>query len=151
MNPMTTINSDQRCVDCNEFGTVVRVDRNLIRCSRCEAKRRNEQRSKKPFRTLLSWARSRRPCSIDEQHLLNQFNAQGGRCYFTGIPLSLHRKGNRLFWMSLDRLDNSKDYCVGNVVLTCQATNMARRDAEPDDFIAFLRAIRIDVAPALAA
>ncbi len=60
-----------------------------------------------------------------------------GTCYYTGV--SIHRRlksgkcpetKNPFFIASLDRIDNSKGYEIGNVIWTSYALNLARNDCD---------------------
>lgn len=53
---------------------------------------------------------------------------QEGMCYWLNIPIDFTLK-DKLRKPSLDRLDNSKGYEIGNVVLTTLFANTGRRDA----------------------
>ena len=53
---------------------------------------------------------------------------QKGMCYWLNIPIDFTLK-DKLRKPSLDRLDNSKGYEIGNVVLTTVFANTGRRDA----------------------
>ena len=53
---------------------------------------------------------------------------QKGMCYWLNIPMDFTMK-DKLRKPSLDRLDNSKGYEIGNVVLTTVFANTGRRDA----------------------
>ena len=53
---------------------------------------------------------------------------QNGMCYWLNIPIDFTIK-DKLRKPSLDRLDNSKGYEIGNVVLTTVFANTGRRDA----------------------
>lgn len=64
-------------------------------------------------------------------------NKQNGLCYWLKIPIDFTIK-DKLRQPSLDRLDNSKDYDIDNVVLTTLFANLGRRDAtiiEMENFI----------------
>lgn len=55
---------------------------------------------------------------------------QRGRCALSGIPFKIERpegksSHHRPFAPSIDRIDNSKSYVVGNVRLVCRIANMA--------------------------
>lgn len=53
---------------------------------------------------------------------------QSGLCYWLNIPIDFTMK-DKLRKPSLDRLDNSKGYEIGNVVLTTVFANTGRRDS----------------------
>ena len=81
--------------------------------------------------------------SIVEGYLLDLWEAQDGRCALTGIPMTTVR-GNG--WQvpanaSMDRVDNSKGYVVGNVRLICWQANMMRGQLTDDELIIFCKLI----------
>jgi len=53
---------------------------------------------------------------------------QEGMCYWLNIPMDFTMK-DKLRKPSIDRLDNSRGYEIGNVVLTTVFANTGRRDA----------------------
>jgi hypothetical protein len=59
---------------------------------------------------------------------------QEGRCYWFGVGLQLGQAPRHPLIPSLDRLDNSKGYHRGNVVLSCFAANMGRGVCSAKDF-----------------
>lgn len=83
---------------------------------------------------------------ITEEHILDLWEKQGGRCYWLNIPMLTRAKPNlghrepRL--VSLERLDNSKGYEIGNVVLACMFANVGRNTTPADSFLAFLDEIK---------
>lgn len=65
--------------------------------------------------------------SIDVDYLMEMWREQGGKCYWLGIDLlggdaDPCHPGK----VSLDRLDNTKGYVPGNVVLSSAFANMGR-------------------------
>ena len=85
----------------------------------------------------LDWA----PSDVTREHLFELFATQEGRCGWTGITLDLTAVG-KPWSVSLDRLDCSKGYLQGNVMLTCVAANLARNDSTPDEMLAFIKMIK---------
>lgn len=67
------------------------------------------------------------PYSLSTQDVLDQWNLQGGRCYYSGRQMTLEgTKGHKIDYskhMSIDRVDFSKGYTVDNIVLCTQAIN----------------------------
>jgi hypothetical protein len=62
--------------------------------------------------------------TIDAEYLRSLFEQQGGRCYWlrvTLVPSAIKRHPLR---PSVDRLDNSRGYERGNVVIACQFANV---------------------------
>lgn len=76
------------------------------------------------------------PLAIAERDLELAWEAQHGLCYFTGIPLSTEL--DRLDSVSIDRLDPTRGYEPGNVVLTTKAANFGRTGHSPDEYLGYL-------------
>lgn len=81
--------------------------------------------------------------SIDRDFLEDQLARQGGRCYFSGIPLSLGGKLGNLDRPSLDRIDPLGPYSAGNTVISCSFVNMGRRRATPEETNRILGAMQM--------
>jgi hypothetical protein len=67
----------------------------------------------------------RRAFDLDDQHILDLWESQNGKCALTGMPLSLKR--NDLAAISIDRIDSKKGHIKGNVQIVCQWVNYAKR------------------------
>lgn len=80
------------------------------------------------------------PCTITLEHIRALWDAQGGLCYFTGLPLQ--REMDRLDTVSIDRLDASRGYEPGNVVLAIKAMNFAKTGHSEEEFFALLEQLR---------
>ena len=77
--------------------------------------------------------------SITEQDILDIFDSQEGKCFWSGIqmlPSKIHRYP---FKPSPDRLDNSLGYTKDNVVLCCVFMNVGRNSCDLDTFISAIR------------
>ncbi len=95
------------------------------------------------------------PVTLDE--LMEIFNAQVGRCALTGLELTWSGRyeidrdhhAPRYNSMSIDRLDQSKGYEVGNVRLVCYCINSFRGQMSDDEMYlvaeALLRARRAGI------
>jgi len=69
-----------------------------------------------------------REVRITERHLQKQFEKQKGRCYWFNIPL-IPEDIFKTFYplaMSVDRLDNTKEYTPDNIVIVCRFANLGR-------------------------
>ena len=55
-------------------------------------------------------------CDIDYEHVLDLLLGQGGRCFYSGVPLQ-YKRSHTDWVMSLERLNNSSGYAPGNCVL----------------------------------
>lgn len=79
---------------------------------------------------------------ITKDFLQELFESQQGRCYWFGVPLIPTGEKRHPQKPSLDRLDCSKGYTRGNVVLTSHAANMGRNCStveQFEDFVAVLK------------
>lgn len=86
---------------------------------------------------VLEWE----PTDITTEFLWSLLKEQGGKCYWTGVTLSLEEMG-KPWSVSLDRIDCDRGYLQGNVALVCKATNLARNDSSPDDMRTFIELIK---------
>ena len=59
------------------------------------------------------------PCGVDKAFLVAQYLRQGGRCYYTNVPLDVQGT----FMWSMERLDPSLGYIASNVVLSLSLVN----------------------------
>lgn len=57
---------------------------------------------------------------ITYKDVMDLWNSQNGRCYYSGIPLNYDKNEWRI---SIDRIDTSKGYTRDNIVLTCIELN----------------------------
>jgi hypothetical protein len=68
----------------------------------------------------------------DPEYLLTLWEQQGGKCYWFGVPMLPTVEKYHPARPSLDRIDSSKGYEVGNVVLSCLAANRGKSDTDPE-------------------
>ena len=54
-------------------------------------------------------------------------------CHYSGVPLT--SKANGYYTISLDRLDSSKGYVIGNVAFCCQFINYMKQELSYAQFI----------------
>lgn len=86
---------------------------------------------------------------LDAAYLADMFDKQSGRCAVSGLKLTLNQyrggypiHGKYPTQASLDRIDNTRGYVVGNVQFVCLAVNYMRNTfsiSQLNDFIAQLR------------
>lgn len=108
-------------------------------CLRC----RRMQRDGNPHKFwlhLVASARKRRPTTITPEDLNVIFEKQEKRCALTGVELTFIH-GSGVVWtnVSIDRIDNAKDYHIDNVRLVSYAANVARNSMTDATFLAFCR------------
>jgi len=76
------------------------------------------------LKTNSSVRRGRIKILICEDDIENLFVKQNGVCALSGIKMVLDRKS--IYSISVDRIDNLKDYTNGNIRLVCQVVNTMR-------------------------
>jgi hypothetical protein len=70
------------------------------------------------------------------------WNIQGGNCAITGWPMTMElANGVVQTNCSIDRIDSSKGYVVGNVQLVCRAVNVAKSALSMSDFLNLCKAV----------
>jgi hypothetical protein len=80
--------------------------------------------------------------TIDFTYVEHLFELQKGRCYWTGLPMEPSAVRHAPLRPSLDRLDASRGYEHGNVVLTAMFINFARSELSAVEFAELLRKLR---------
>lgn len=81
-------------------------------------------------------------CTITEQWVREQYERQGGCCYYFGIPLLATTDAKHPQKPSLDRIDSSKGYTCDNVVLCCWGANSARNTCGHATFLEFVKLVK---------
>jgi hypothetical protein len=71
--------------------------------------------------------------SLDD--LSDIWRKQDGRCAYTKLPLLA--TANQFNTVSLDRVDSSKGYVVGNIQLVCAAINKMKQEYSEEMFVLF--------------
>lgn len=86
--------------------------------------------------------------SLDPKYLWELYLAQGGKCAISGVPILLTTKidqNNNLdrseHTASLDRIDNSVGYVVGNVQWVHKTINRIRRELTITDFVKWCKLV----------
>lgn len=87
-------------------------------------------------------------CNVTAVDLLELFQKQNGRCYWLGIPMVVSEIKRDPRRPSVDRLDTSRGYVHGNIVLTCQFANMGRSTFGAEDFRVFIEELKSQLAQA---
>jgi hypothetical protein len=87
---------------------------------RCRSARANAKRKKLPYDLSLTYLRT-------------LYESQAGNCALTGAPLFMGQ-GDHPLGASLDRIDNTKGYVLGNVRLVAYWANIGRGEWSDDEF-----------------
>jgi hypothetical protein len=109
----------------------------------------NRQDAFSPFRYFMRKARNRKhETDLDLPYLKALWETQGGRCALSGIEMVLPR--NTLAWEkqtddpwkpSLDRIDSSKGYTMGNVRYVTVMANLAKSRFSDEQLRRFCQAV----------
>jgi hypothetical protein len=98
------------------------------------------------LRTLKRWIavivraardRSSLPADITPEYMLDLWQRQQGRCFYSGRTLRVPRYGDgrNLFAPSIDRIDPQRGYVQGNVVWATLACNVGKGVLSLEDYI----------------
>lgn len=79
------------------------------------------------------------PTDVTKDYLLELFQKQGGKCYYTKVPFRMQMG---IFTPSVDRKDPKQGYYKSNIVLCLAGVNYAKNDASVEEFTEFLREIK---------
>jgi hypothetical protein len=101
-------------------------------CAAHWAKKNSASSPKNRMKIALNTARGSAgrkniPCSVTLDDLMEMWDSQRGKCFYSGTPMSF--AGDRIpESVSVDRIDSSKGYTLGNVVLCCNIVNLMKRN-----------------------
>lgn len=122
-------------------------------CRGCAQDRVKNRRRKSWSHRLVTYCRGRHVTKgylgvfdLSSDLLEEMFEAQEGKCYWTGVPLlteMLNGGEGELYMLTIDRLDSSKGYVSDNIVLATKAANQARGSVPAERFRKFLREINV--------
>lgn len=77
---------------------------------------------------------------LDVAYCRRMWEAQGGRCALSGLPMTGVAGGGRgpdLCKLSIDRVDSGRNYSRDNVQLVCLAVNMMKSTFTSEEFLFF--------------
>lgn len=81
---------------------------------------------------------------MDVAILTEMYEKQRGRCALSGIEMTIvGSRGSDEYWrsISIDRIDSTKGYILGNVQLVCTGVNYMKKDMTDELFIHFCRTV----------
>ena len=80
--------------------------------------------------------KSVRQIHITADDIIAKFNDQGGKCYWSGLPLQIEYNSIKFhpFAISPERINNDEDYTYDNFVLTRRMFNLGRMAFPHNDF-----------------
>lgn len=121
-----------KCQYCGEENPDLFYSHNHSTCKKCLAQRNKNSFLTDMAKKLLSSSKksySHRP-NIDGYDLTKEYiqellEKQEYKCYYTGVDLKI---GDKLTNPTLDRIDSSKGYIKGNVVICTEIANIMKND-----------------------
>ncbi len=108
---------------------------------------KNNYKQKNPLRNwicnkITSWRKKEGPVSnLTTNYLIELFESQQGRCYYTNEELEISGGKVRANTASLDRLDPDKGYVEGNVAWCSFFSNTMKGGLTEQEFYDFIRNI----------
>lgn len=108
-------------------------------CRKCRVKYDRKLRQRNWAHGLYLNAKHRGfEMNIDTAYILELFEKQHGKCYWFGVDMVPSDEPRFPTQPSLDRLDRTKGYIKGNVVLCCFSANFGRNQCDDDTWKLFL-------------
>lgn len=81
---------------------------------------------------------------VNSKYLQGMYDGQGGLCALSGLVMNIAgERGSADYWhsISIDRIDSSKGYLIGNVQLVCTGVNYMKKDMADEMFINFCKKV----------
>lgn len=128
--------SQRECTNCGKIFS--KTSRTVTLCNTCNTTRvKGESPKKRMLRRAKTRAKER---GLDFNLELSDVNIPDV-CPILGIPLQVHkgRSGGYSDSPALDRVDNSKGYIKGNVMVISHLANMMKSSATNEQLIKFAR------------
>lgn len=112
-------------------------------CRRRRSKDTNSESVRNFLHMKLIKAKSRRdghPVEIEVDYLIDLWRLQKGMCGLSGLPMAFDENFPERS-VSIDRIDCSKGYIVGNLRLVCSNVNFMRKNMLDSEFYWWCKAV----------
>ena len=143
------LSGERKCPRCNKTKKLENewYNNNLSRCIECEkelGKIKHKENQKREILSLDSFInkkikeskrRKNIESTLNTEEVIEMFNKQNGRCYYTNYPLEISHRNKTPYSLSIDRIDSTKGYTIDNIVLCCSIVNRMKMDDDIDHFI----------------
>lgn len=132
-----TVTEEER--ECTKCGVMFnKGSKTVTMCPKCNSERvKSESPEKKMFRRAKTRAKERGlDFDLDQSDILIPTH-----CPILGLELICHkgRSGGMPNSPALDRINNSKGYVKGNVMVISHRANMMKADSSPEDMLLFAK------------
>jgi predicted DNA-binding protein YlxM (UPF0122 family) len=131
---------EKRCNCCKEWKPLSGFQRSaryvggvLNTCKVCCSERNRRSKAKNPQRRLLSALKTRASQKGLEFDLTESDLEMPNRCPVLGIPIRFNNGTNGDDSISVDRIDNTKGYVRGNVIIVSRRANCLKNSATLDE------------------
>lgn len=107
----------------------------------------NKKDELSPYRWYIRVSKYRdKEMDLSPEYLKSLFESQNRKCVYSNVDLNLwdyKKKGgnDKIYTASLDRIDSSKGYIVGNVQFVSMAVNLFKHTMSHEDTLNFCRII----------
>lgn len=133
---------------CPNCGSIKRLEEfhsyKLSYCKQCEKIKYDEKTGEKKLSDFILYKiknsvmslYKRHPdltSDIDFNYIMDMYNSQNGKCFYSGRILELSRKSD--FSLSIDRIDSKVGYMKGNIVLCCKIINYMKQEYDVGLFL----------------
>ena len=129
---------EYKCQYCGETDPDKFFNYNHSTCKKCLQKRRKDNTNKDIARKLYENSRRsyRDRVNIEEYNLTLEYiqellEKQEYKCYYTQVPLEI---GSKLTNPTIDRINSSRGYIQGNVVICTEIANIMKNDLTIEEF-----------------
>ena len=131
---------NQNCKKCG--AALAKKDEHRTMCNGCrglvdrERARRTIEAKARHLAAGASYRANKKniPCDIDALDIVELWYKQGGRCYYSGRPMTLQPSPRGV---SVDRLDSKRGYTRKNTVLAARQVNSMKSDLPIKDFLSW--------------
>lgn len=154
---LLALENKRRCPVCKEIKHFNEwYSNNLSRCKSCDKLKHKSTYEKTvnkhlssvenflKYKLANSTQRKNTENTLTIHDLLNQYEIQNGKCYYSGRTLAIEMRTKSLDSLSIDRVDSSKGYTPDNIVLCCSIINIMKLDTSKEEFIKLCEEVTIN-------
>lgn len=139
----------RKCPVCNQIKCLKtewyeKIGGCCISCEKIRGVKKFKTRQKKQTSSLENFLNSKIRESLQRKHLENEltlellmdiYNKQNGKCFYSGRELQITRRNLSIDSLSIDRIDSSRGYVKDNVVLCSSVANFMKQNYNLNVFL----------------